>query len=372
MPRPHKNGLEYFPLDIDFFENDKVCVVRNEYGLKAEIVTIHLLCAVYHHGYFMEWNELTRRKLMAELPGVSVGLLNQIVKSLVRWDFFDKNLFDSAQILTSFSIQTTYFFATRRRKNIPSQMPYLYPGIMDDNGKLLPEISAMFTESGFLSAGMPQKETKGNDNNSLRSSLSPSSSATSSRVGAECFSITAADAVPILKDDLDWLKQMSRRHALPEEHIVKWLDSFVVDCDCRAKRVHENLDDVKRHFCDWLCIQLKQKSGKPRKTKPAAACGSSRLPNERNNEDFRSRWRECQTAICKRVNQQDADRGYSHMVYESYDPVGHVLIVQVPNMEVYEYLEKHCIGMLGKAITYYFGPQCALNYRIVKREDGTS
>ena len=32
MARPQKWGLDYFPFDVDFFEDAKLSIIRNEFG----------------------------------------------------------------------------------------------------------------------------------------------------------------------------------------------------------------------------------------------------------------------------------------------------------------------------------------------------
>lgn len=117
MARPTKEGLDYFPLDVDVFEDEKIEAIAGEFGLKGEIAVIKLLCAIYKKGYFILWNDLTQATLLKRLPGVSKEMLNQIVNRLVIWGFFDKKLFDSVEVLTSENIQATYFEATKRRKS---------------------------------------------------------------------------------------------------------------------------------------------------------------------------------------------------------------------------------------------------------------
>lgn len=117
MARPTKDGLDYFPLDVDVFEDEKIEAIAGEFGLKGEIAVIKLLCAIYKKGYFILWNDLTQATLLKRLPGVSKEMLNQIVNRLVIWGFFDKKLFDSVEVLTSENIQATYFEATKRRKS---------------------------------------------------------------------------------------------------------------------------------------------------------------------------------------------------------------------------------------------------------------
>ena len=115
MARPIKKGLDYFPFDVDFFEDEKLEAISGEFGSKGELATIRLLCAVYKNGYFAVWSELLKMKLVKQLREVSPDLLEQIVNRLVNWGFFDKSLFDSAKVLTSIGIQKRYFEAKKRQ-----------------------------------------------------------------------------------------------------------------------------------------------------------------------------------------------------------------------------------------------------------------
>lgn len=127
MARPRKEGLDYFPLDVDFFNDEKITAIAGEFGLKGEITAIKLLCAIYRNGYFTVWNELLKFKLLKDLPGVSADLLESIVNRLVLWGFFDKALFDSVEVLTSRGIQRRYFEAVKRRAT-GENLPYLLIG----------------------------------------------------------------------------------------------------------------------------------------------------------------------------------------------------------------------------------------------------
>lgn len=138
MARPNKMGLDYFPFDIDFFEDEKIVAISGEFGIKGEIVAIKLLCAIYKNGYFILWNDLMKFKLLKNLPGVSSELLDSIMNRLVLWGFFDKDLFDSMGVLTSAGIQKRYFKISKRRKSV------------DDFRYLLVEISGCENKEVFL------------------------------------------------------------------------------------------------------------------------------------------------------------------------------------------------------------------------------
>lgn len=124
MARPNKTGLDYFPFDVDFFEDEKIIAISGEFGIKGEITAIKLLCAIYRNGYFILWNDLLKYKLLRNLPGISPELIESIVNRLVLWEFFDKALFDSVKALTSKGIQRRYFEAVKRRKT-DGELPYL-------------------------------------------------------------------------------------------------------------------------------------------------------------------------------------------------------------------------------------------------------
>lgn len=124
MARPNKIGLDYFPLDVDIFEDEKVSAISGEFGIKGEITVIRLLCAIYRNGYYILWNDLLKFKLLRSMPGISSELIESIVNRLVLWGFFDKTLFDSVKVLTSRGIQKRYFEASKRRKT-EGKLPYL-------------------------------------------------------------------------------------------------------------------------------------------------------------------------------------------------------------------------------------------------------
>lgn len=132
MARPTKKGLDYFPFDVDIFNDEKIEAISGEFGIKGELAVIRLLCAVYREdGYFIVWNELKAAQL-ARYINASCDLVGQIIDRLVRWGFFDKDLFNSANVLTSVRIQKTYFEAIQRRKNTSGDFPYLLVSVCNN------------------------------------------------------------------------------------------------------------------------------------------------------------------------------------------------------------------------------------------------
>ena len=59
MARPIKIGLDYFPLDVDYFNDTKFIELNYYHGLKGESIIIRLLCMIYKEGYFLEYKDKT-------------------------------------------------------------------------------------------------------------------------------------------------------------------------------------------------------------------------------------------------------------------------------------------------------------------------
>ena len=116
MARPNKTGLDYFPLDVDFFEEEKILAISGEFAVKGEIIALRLLCEIYRNGYFVEYSELLKNKL-ARLGGLSGGLVDEVVGKLVKYGFFEGSLFSGENILTSKGIQKRFVLASKRREN---------------------------------------------------------------------------------------------------------------------------------------------------------------------------------------------------------------------------------------------------------------
>lgn len=127
MARPLKTGLDYFPLDVDFFEDDKVMLIAAEFGgAKAESLIIRLLCKIYKNGYYYQWGA-DQCLLMSKSIGVvecSTKWIQEVVQGLVRRCFFDEGCFNQFGILTSSAIQRRYISAIKDRKDKVEDRPF--------------------------------------------------------------------------------------------------------------------------------------------------------------------------------------------------------------------------------------------------------
>lgn len=138
MARPIKIGIEYFSLDVDIFEDEKVIPVSSEFGAKGECIIIRVLCAIYRNGYFAECSDAFKFKI-AKQANLPESLVSEVINGLIRWGFFDKSVFDSFGVLTSRRIQKNWKEATRKR--VPkTELDYWILELKEElNGFLPPE-----------------------------------------------------------------------------------------------------------------------------------------------------------------------------------------------------------------------------------------
>lgn len=114
MARQQKTGLDYFPLDVNIFTDNKIRILKARYGVNGVSVYIYLLCEIYKNGYYMQWNDDLKFILADEL-NLTDGFIEQVLKFLLERSLFDNKLFQSDTILTSPGIQRRYQLAVKER-----------------------------------------------------------------------------------------------------------------------------------------------------------------------------------------------------------------------------------------------------------------
>jgi len=148
MANKLKTGLDYFPVDIDIYEDDKIIPLLSEHGANGETILFRLLSALYRNGHYIDYSEKLLFKLshQTHIPKETV---RAVVETLVQSEFFDKDSYDNNMVLTSKGIQKRYQIAARRRKATDTPLMYwlLKPMIQDHNVPESDYADNMSTES---------------------------------------------------------------------------------------------------------------------------------------------------------------------------------------------------------------------------------
>ena len=114
MPRPRKNGLDYFPLDVDFLEDPKIKILKARYGRDGIVLYIYLLCEIYKQGYYLKIDDDFEYIISDDLK-IDQNKAKQVLNFLLSRSLFDNTLFQSDKVLTSAGIQRRYQLGIKER-----------------------------------------------------------------------------------------------------------------------------------------------------------------------------------------------------------------------------------------------------------------
>ena len=130
------DGINYFPIGVNFMEENAMEVIEAKYGIKGPAIVLKLLCKIYKEGYFIRWDE-EQCLIFANKAGreVQAAEVQGIIEILFIKGILDRNSYLENGILTSESIQKVWLEATKRRKRELSELPYLMVRPEKENGK---------------------------------------------------------------------------------------------------------------------------------------------------------------------------------------------------------------------------------------------
>ncbi|MCE8687421.1 MULTISPECIES: DUF4373 domain-containing protein [Bacteroides] len=130
------DGINYFPMGVNFMEENAMEVIEAKYGIKGPAIVLKLLCKIYKEGYFIRWDE-EQCLIFANKAGreVQAEEVQGIIEILFIKGILDRNSYLENGILTSENIQKVWLEATKQRKRELSELPYLIVKTEKENGK---------------------------------------------------------------------------------------------------------------------------------------------------------------------------------------------------------------------------------------------
>lgn len=179
---PKKPGLNYFPFDVDFFEDDRIFDLLDRYGPLGVNIYICILCIVYKDGYYSEipLDKLSRMitKMIGNKWVKNKKAVAQVVHFCSEIGLIDDDLM-TKNIITSVGIQRRYYeVAVIRMKRQLYSLKYWLLGSEKKAGPLLnapqnrinSEVNRINPEDIPLTSeesAQKEKESKYKDNNTF-------------------------------------------------------------------------------------------------------------------------------------------------------------------------------------------------------------
>lgn len=261
MSRQKKSGLDYFPFEVDFFQDIKIRKLIRRNGGKAIAVYALLLCYIYKSGYFMTWDK-ELPFIISEQTGYGEVYIQEVLESCLTLGLLDSRMLDEKGVLTSRGIQERYKKICADSRRAVSIDRY---NLLDDNStesvesstesvpifrKKADNCTKMCKKAPFLYKSVQEstqskvKESKEKDDVEKAPPTSPPDDLTSFERMCE-----------VMKAEGEWCELVCMRYHLTRDTLQQWVEAFVLDCRVNDKTQHDDLTDLKRHFTSWLRIQ---------------------------------------------------------------------------------------------------------------------
>ncbi len=114
MARPRQKGNQYFSLDVDFFSDKKIKILKARYGADGITLYLYLLCEIYKNGHYLEIDK-DYKFIISDDLNMNCDKVEQVLTFLLERSMFDKQLFQSDAVLTSAGIQRRYQLMVKNR-----------------------------------------------------------------------------------------------------------------------------------------------------------------------------------------------------------------------------------------------------------------
>ncbi|GED53512.1 DUF4373 domain-containing protein [Brevibacillus borstelensis] len=288
MARPQKEGLDYFPLDLDIDQDDKLVVPIAKFGMQGFGIIIKLMMEIYRNGYFYQWGE-KEQYVFASRVNVDINVIVEVVNECIKWGFFSQKLYEEHHILTSKGFQKRYIEAAKRRKEIVLMNEYLLVDVEELSQKFKIPITVVNVTKTTVNENInPSKSDSG-------ATETPQSKVKESKVKNKrnpprhpktyaedtlAFKIAAY----LHKKIMEYAEALGVSHLVKNANLQKWADECrkIIEIDKRDKDEVRRLIDwttshnfwqrqilsptnLRKHY-EKLCIEMAAASAGSRKT----------------------------------------------------------------------------------------------------------
>lgn len=195
MARPVKKGLDYFPKDVDFYNNFKIMCLLDEYGPVGLIIYEIIISMVYKNGYYLEVPLDVLATQLVRIIGnrwiKSKSLVLQVILYCADIGLFDKELLNQS-VITSVGIQQRYSEVTVRNKADKSKYWLIGDNKSQSAVKTAPQKRVSVTKTPVNVAETPKNATE-----STQKESKENKSKLNERVGTKniVFQLPAIDGV---------------------------------------------------------------------------------------------------------------------------------------------------------------------------------
>jgi hypothetical protein len=151
MARTPKQGIQYFSHDVDMLGDKKIKLIKAKHKLLGYAIYLRLLEELYmDKGYYLVADD-DFNILFADDNNLDYDVYMNVLNDCIKYELFDKNLYEKYGILTSLRVQKNYLEATVRRKSVEIIGEYVLFKVNDDISNDNVYISKLYANIGTQS-----------------------------------------------------------------------------------------------------------------------------------------------------------------------------------------------------------------------------
>jgi len=167
MAAPIKKGLDYFPFEINLFNDKKIRRLIRAFSTKGFAFYSFLLCEIYKdNGYFIKWDDDLAFEVSDVFKIDKENTVKEVVNFCCSVGLFDKKLLNDENILTSSGIQKRYISIATKAKRSDRYIKKEYDLINSNidnsqDNRVNSELTLINTEETLINSELnPQRKEK--------------------------------------------------------------------------------------------------------------------------------------------------------------------------------------------------------------------
>lgn len=139
MARPRKDGMDYFPHDVNLSTDKKIEALRILHGNDGYVFFCIMLENIYQEPNFeLEVSDAETIQILAKKVEVTPMKLEEMIKTAIKHGCFDRNRYEKDGVLTSNGIKKRAEVVTKKRANMRKDYESKVSGTVSD-AETIPE-----------------------------------------------------------------------------------------------------------------------------------------------------------------------------------------------------------------------------------------
>jgi hypothetical protein len=263
MANRTKSGLDYFPMDVNFFSDIKCRKLLKKYGSGGITLYIYLICRIYEDGYYLEIDD-DLIFFTSESLKLDEFFVKEMLNFMFKIGFFDEFLAQKNNILTSKGIQNRYSEIAKiaRRKKVIEKYSLINVqectnNVQESNINVQEStinVQDCTNNAHFCNKEKKRKEKERKVKEKEKEKKEKVSSTSTSKKNLEVqkkIYFCIDELFKILSADDYWIEISAKSHQTEIDEIQIAIPKFLLHLKSSGTEI-KSIQDAKSHFNNWF------------------------------------------------------------------------------------------------------------------------